>query len=87
MINNTDMVLNLGLMVPNTRDSTLKARKRATVNLPLPMDPNTKVNSVRMRYVVEEDILGLMASSMRENGLITKCTDKENLYGEIEKNT
>ena len=46
-----------------------------------------RVNSVRMRYVVMEDILGLMANNMKENGLITKCTVKENLSGEIAKNT
>lgn len=47
---------------------------------------NTKESLDRMKFAVTEGILGLMANSTRESGLITRCTVMENLFGETEKN-
>ena len=50
------------------------------------MVATTKVNLNRMKSAVQENIHGLMASSMKVSGAITKCMVKELSSGKTRRN-
>jgi len=51
------------------------------------MEVITKENLNKMKYVDMESITGLTVSNMMDNGVITKCTVKEFLFGKTKRNT
>ena len=79
MINNTALVWNHGLMVPNMKETGEMEWRREE-------EATTKVNLNKMKFVVMESITGLMANSMMDSGVIIKCTAKEHLSGKTKRN-
>ena len=70
-------------MVHVMRVNTLKARKRAMVDLHLQMGVITKVSSYKMKLVGMATTIGLMANRILGTGLKIKWTEKEFLLGRM----
>ena len=71
------MVRNPGPMVQSMKETTSTAKKKAREGLLSQMAVSTRESFNKMRSVDSESTPGLMAKCMKENGVTTKCMEKE----------
>ena len=87
MISSMDSVWSRGPMVQSMKVTMSTVRKKVRASSPLLMEVSMKESSNKMKYVVMESTRGLMVNSMKVSGAITRCMEKELLFGKIRKNT
>ena len=78
MISSMAKELNLGLMVPGMRESTLMARRKAKENCSSQTAQYLKETSAATKSMGSVSTTGLMGSVMRVTGSTIKCAEKEN---------
>lgn len=83
MINNMDLDMNHGLMVPIIKETISKAKNKVKVNTAGSMDKHMMENGLIIISMAMVYINGKMEEDMKANGTIILCMDKEYIHGKM----
>lgn len=86
MIINMVMVLRLGLMVVNMRETTKKERKTEKVNTLGKTEVFTRETGLIIKSLDMENMSGLTEGPILETGSTIKCMEKVSIHGKMEEN-